>query len=576
MPSIIVFSKDRPMQLHAYLESLFLFSDAQAKNVTVLFKETPEIDYSRVIDSFSSVNWVREDVFHSDLLKIINQSDEYIMFGCDDVVFTGPFNLDFAKNILQENADIFGFSFRLGNNIQPQPKESISFGGYRSWQWSEISEPHYNYPWELDSTLYRKSDILDMLIAHGANIRSPNYFEGDFAVNVDKYISRKQLACLTDKSKAIVITVNAVQDTHQNGFDSKKSTDIYSLNDLYNRKNNKLDVHAIAALNNRHIHVGSEYFLLENYDKNWEKGRPTKIAPKKSNPIKLFFKNIGYLFKYDLKKVARDSITMQELNLILDGYSYELDGCPTKFRRPKIKNAAETIEELIIGNSSLCRFGDGEFSLINGEDIAFQKSDPLLARRLRAILQSGEKDILIGIPYCYFSSLEDLREFPKSFIRTWVARNREGINDLLIPAKQYYDTACTQLYALYESYDFKSYFSKIKEIWMGRDLAIICGNTVFDVIDTNIFDCAKSIEYQFAPSLNAFEKYDELLAKAKQISKNKLIIIILGPTATVMAYDLALAGYRALDFGHIAKDYDFFRKKIKHNSETISNFLRPD
>ena len=264
------------------------------------------------------------------------------------------------------------------------------------------------------------------------------------------------------------------------------------------------------------------------------------------------------------------------MNLILDGYSYELDDCPTKLRRPKIKNAAETIEELIIGNSSLCRFGDGEFSLINGEGIAFQKSDLLLARRLRAILQSSEKDILIGIPYCYYSSLEDLREFPKSFIRTWVARNRQGINDLLVPGKQYYDTACTQLYALYESYDFKSYFSKIKEIWVDRDLAIICGKTVFDVIDTNIFDCAKSIEYQFAPSLNAFEKYDELLARAKQIAKNKLIIIILGPTATVMAYDLALAGYRALDFGHIAKDYDFFRKNIKHNSETISNFLRPD
>jgi hypothetical protein len=120
------------------------------------------------------------------------------------------------------------------------------------------------------------------------------------------------------------------------------------------------------------------------------------------------------------------------------------------------------------------------------------------------------------------------------------------------------------------------YFERIKEIWRNRDITIICGKTVFDAIEVNIFDCAKSIEYQYAPSLNAFEIYDDLLMKAKQISKERLVIVILGPTATVLAYDLAIEGYQAIDFGHIAKDYDFYCKKIKHNSETISNFLRPD
>ena len=70
--------------------------------------------------------------------------------------------------------------------------------------------------------------------------------------------------------------------------------------------------------------------------------------------------------------------------------------------------------------------------------------------------------------------------------------------------------------------------------------------------------------------------YDNLLTNAKKIDKDRLVIIILGPTATVMAYDLAKLGYQALDFGHIAKDYDFYTKKVKHDSETISNFLKPD
>jgi len=76
--------------------------------------------------------------------------------------------------------------------------------------------------------------------------------------------------------------------------------------------------------------------------------------------------------------------------------------------------------------------------------------------------------------------------------------------------------------------------------------------------------------------LNAFEVYEDLLVKAKQIDKGRLIVIILGPTATVLAYDLAKLGYQALDFGHIAKDYDFYIKKISHDSASIANFLKPD
>ena len=415
-----------------------------------------------------------------------------------------------------------------------------------------------------------------MIKAYGSNIKSPNYFEGDFAVNAAKFIVRPNLACLNDKSKAIVITVNAVQETHQNGFDDNMSTDIHSLDYLYNLKKNKLDIQAIAETDNHQIHVGSEYFLLQNYDELWERKKLKQLSPKKSNPIKLFLKNIGYLFKYDLKKLAQESIRFEELNSILDGMKFEIADEYKNLKKPKIKTPAETIDALIKKNASFCRFGDGEFSLINGESIAFQKTDIKLAKRLIEIIRSDVENIFIGVPYCYYSSVEELRPFPKSFVRTWVAHNRTQITDLTLPGKQYYDTACTQLYALYESYDFKSYFSNIKKIWRNRDITIICGETVFDAIDVNIFDCAKSVDYLYGPSLNAFEIYDDLLMKARQIPQNRLVIAILGPTATVLAYDLAIAGYQAIDFGHIAKDYDFYRKKIQHSSETISNFLRPD
>ena len=84
--SIIVFSKGRPMQLHAYLESLLLFSDARQEDITVLCCETEGIHYEKVMDRFAQVHWHIEKKFEDDLKQAVAEAGSYIMFGCDDVV----------------------------------------------------------------------------------------------------------------------------------------------------------------------------------------------------------------------------------------------------------------------------------------------------------------------------------------------------------------------------------------------------------------------------------------------------------------------------------------------------------
>ena len=125
----------------------------------------------------------------------------------------------------------------------------------------------------------------------------------------------------------------------------------------------------------------------------------------------------------------------------------------------------------------------------------------------------------------------------------------------------------------FNDYDFHRYFEKIKDIWRNKDIVIVCGDGVFNNIENNIFDCASSIEYVYCPTTNAFAKYDEILSRLKQLDKSKLQILILGPTATVLAYDLHNLGYRVLDFGHIAKDYDAYCKKMVKNYDNITKFF---
>ena len=44
----------------------------------------------------------------------------------------------------------------------------------------------------------------------------------------------------------------------------------------------------------------------------------------------------------------------------------------------------------------------------------------------------------------------------------------------------------------------------------------------------------------------------------QKLSKNKLILIALGPTATVLSYDLYKLGYHVIDIGHADIEYEWF------------------
>ena len=67
----------------------------------------------------------------------------------------------------------------------------------------------------------------------------------------------------------------------------------------------------------------------------------------------------------------------------------------------KIFNAWETEDYLKKHVLSFCRFGDGEFAIMNGESIAFQEYDSELAEKLLEILCRKEEGLLVGINYVY-------------------------------------------------------------------------------------------------------------------------------------------------------------------------------
>ena len=83
---------------------------------------------------------------------------------------------------------------------------------------------------------------------------------------------------------------------------------------------------------------------------------------------------------------------------------------------PLIKSNSDTILELINSDKSIIRFGDGDFNIMEGNNICFQNSQPLLAERLKQIIADDDKNLLVGIPYPYYECSTNLTTASQKFI----------------------------------------------------------------------------------------------------------------------------------------------------------------
>lgn len=551
--SVIVFSKGRPMQLHAYLESLLRFSDIGQEQVTVLCCETKGIRYGRVRKSFPGVSWQTEKNFEQDLKDAVAKADAYIMFGCDDVVFTHPFRLEKAASYLSGHEDVFGFSIRLGQNIAPFPQDAVYHDGIMEWDWEDAKEQHYNYPWELDCTVYRKADVERLIAEEEKAIKNPNYFEA--VINDDNKslkLERKHMACNKARGCAVVITVNRVQDSYQNGFDDSMMTDIYSLDRLYNDEGNTLDIEKISRMENRVVHVGAEYFLLRKDRKGYSANRLWKKKVKNLGKSAVKFPKKCY--HYVERRLYRHGMFERKLSII---------------------NTEKTLVKLAGTDKSFVRFGENEILLMQGKTVPSQHYDAALARRLKKLLLAEEEGLLVGIPYFYVYPREKLTPYME--VRSLsVAEQRRFLFRHCRKAASYIDSGFTQAYHLYEDYDFEHHFRRARKLFADKDVTVICGEGVFDRFSYRLLDACRSVQYQYAPGTDAFASYKEIVQKALKIDKNRLVCVALGPTAAPLVHDLHKRGYQAWDIGHLLKDYDTWKKrKPRTQAETIQ-FYMPD
>lgn len=230
---------------------------------------------------------------------------------------------------------------------------------------------------------------------------------------------------------------------------------------------------------------------------------------------------------------------------------------PMAFRKTsklQIMSSMDSIRYIIDHKCSLSRFGDGELDSIEGKGGEYQHPSPRLSKMLLECLQSDLPNHRVAIP----NHLNHFDGKPaQGFWTNYVVGHHKQFLKWLSFDKVYLDTQLTRFY--YEHKD-KSHCAEhiglIKQIWDGRDVVIVEGAKTRSGIGNDLYAKAKSIRRILGPALSGFNRYDDIYNFiVNNVSKDKLILLSFGITATVLSYELAKLGYQAIDLGHLDIEY---------------------
>ena len=206
----------------------------------------------------------------------------------------------------------------------------------------------------------------------------------------------------------------------------------------------------------------------------------------------------------------------------------------------------ETLREIVAKRRSIARGGDGEWKIAHGASIKSQDADPELARRIREVLRSDDERLLVGIPNIWSGARlpHDKARFGRPGAMTdlpacWSPASSTGRAFITRP-----DRLPDRLAGGLLGADAARGIAALLVTGSGKGRRFL--PMLANASSTALLD---------APRRNAWSQYGELYSACRDFGRanpDGVVVLSLGPTATVLAADLAADGYQALDLGHSA------------------------
>lgn len=245
----------------------------------------------------------------------------------------------------------------------------------------------------------------------------------------------------------------------------------------------------------------------------------------------------SFIFLNQLKYIEKTVQTIHASNSLVQ---------VADFFRGKVLSMRETLDCIYEKQCSLARFGDGEFKLLArlGHKIIYQENSFELNNQLKEVLASPSDGLIVGIPPLLFEN-----NFWKSF---WTDNwSLIGYNFML---DSYANSMVTRP-------EFFRIFgldgvSLWRRIWANKRVCFITGNRSRFNAEHLIFNGIVDARFIYSKPANAFSDLEHIKSEVVKLKGVDIYLIALGPAGTILAKQMHLMGYWALDIGHLNNSYD--------------------
>lgn len=265
----IIFSYDRPLQLHALLESSTTLIKG-LNNIFVIYRSSDadfERGYALVKKEFPGVCYLRQGSDPAGDFKLLTMqafqknATQYVVFGVDDIVVKDEIDLDDAINKM-EQYNAYGFYLRLGRSLnycypmsmmQSLPPMRSVAGAY-IWQFAQATGD-WGYPHTVDMTIYRKKDIVHD-VTHMQYV-NPNTFEGAWAGRSGRIMHRSGMCY--EATKMVNLPLNRVNHSgnrHMNLISARELLDLFLAG-------KKMNITPLIGIQNKSAHMEYEPTFVE-------------------------------------------------------------------------------------------------------------------------------------------------------------------------------------------------------------------------------------------------------------------------------------------------------------------------
>lgn len=265
--NVIVWSKDRPLQLHLCLETLVKnFKEAKDSTISVVYRATSDrntkaydalrLEWSKVeLAGGPKINFIYDTNFYL-MTSMAFGYHEQTMFVVDDQIFCRPFSVEDEVFKLHRTTPerYFTVSLRLDktktycyplDQKQALPSFITDNDNMLCWAWNK-AQLDWGYIVSLDGNIYHTNPIRALIMRmQPQQVQNPNALEMllNGAAQQGSIIYPPQILAY-QQAKTVSVPANKVQTTFNN-----RSEDVFSVEMLFEKWNEGLKIDAEDAIN---------------------------------------------------------------------------------------------------------------------------------------------------------------------------------------------------------------------------------------------------------------------------------------------------------------------------------------